>query len=247
MDTSFKIVVIAALEREVAPLVKGWRVLDDSVDAAYRKYARRETAVVCAGMGARAARRAADAAVYQYKPQLLVSAGLAGALVPDLKVGDAIIPSVIINSATGDRYPTGHGSGVLVTASGMAGVEAKRLLARQHEAQLVDMEAAAVAQVAQQHGVAFTAVKAVSDEVDFDLPDLEPFVDSNGRFLTSRFISHIAFRPRMWAVVRKLAANSDLACVKLCTVLKNLIEEAKENPGGTSGAFCVFGKGPRLE
>jgi adenosylhomocysteine nucleosidase len=222
---SYKVAIIAALEREVAPLVKGWRVVDDGVSRVYRSFANGDTVVVCAGVGPKAARRVAEAAVAEYKPELLVSAGLAGALVPGLRVGEAIVPSVIINSASGERHETGHGSGILVSASEIAGPQAKRLFARQHDAQLIDMEAAAVIEVARRHGIAFTAVKAISDEVDFEVPELDPFVDYGGRFLTGKFVWYVALRPRMWPVVRKLAANSARASVELCNVLRKLIEE----------------------
>ena len=128
---------------------------------------------------------------------------------------------------------------MLVTASGMAGQEAKRLLARQHSAQLVDMEAAAVGEVAKRHGVAFTAVKAISDEADFDLPEMEPFVDTQGRFLTGRFVMHAAFRPKMWATVRTLAGNTARASVELCTALKNLIDEGKQRSGRSFGLSAM--------
>jgi adenosylhomocysteine nucleosidase len=228
---SYKVAIIAALEREVAPLVKGWRVVDDGVSRVYRSFAKDETVVVCAGIGPHAARCVAEAAVSEYKPELLVSAGLAGALVADLAVGEAIVPSCIINSATGARYATGHGSGVLVSASEIAGPEAKRLFARQHAAQLIDMEAAAVVEVAKRHGIAFTAVKAISDGMDFEVPELGPFVDHVGRFLTGKFVWHVALRPRMWGNVRTLAANSKRASVELCSVLRKLIEEGKQQAG----------------
>lgn len=224
----YRVAIIAALEREIAPLVKGWHLADGGV---YRSFAKDDTVVVCAGIGPRAARRAAEYAVAEYNPELLVSAGLAGALTQELKVGEAIVPSTIVHSTTGERHATGHGSGVLVSASEIAGPEAKRLFARQHGAQLIDMEAAAVVEVAKQNGIAFTVVKAISDEADFAVPDLAPFVDHEGRFLTGRFVWHVALRPRMWGVVRNLAANSARASVELCNVLRKVIEESQQ--GGT--------------
>ncbi len=228
---SYKVVIIAALEREVAPLVKGWRVADDGVSRVYRSFANDDTIVVCAGIGPGAARRVAEAAVAEYKPELLVSAGLAGALTQDLKVGEAFVPATIINSATGQQHTTGHGSGVLVSASEIAGPEAKRLFARQHGAQLIDMEAAVVLEVAKRHGITFTAIKAISDEADFKLPELAPFVDHEGRFLTGKFVWHLFLRPRMWRAVRKLSANSALASVELCKVLRKLIEDGGQQCG----------------
>lgn len=231
---SVSIAIIAAVQREVAPLVKRWKIMREGVPEGCRCFASGTSVVMCAGMGWKAARHAAEAAVKQYKPELLVSAGLAGALVADIKAGEVLVPSTVINSGTGERFSASHGSGILVSASAVAGPEAKTLFARQYGAQMVDMEAAAVASVAKQYGVAFTAVKAISDEVDFEVPDFEPFVDPNGRFLTAKFVSHMALRPRMWGVVRKLAANSTKASAGLCVVLHRLIEEETQKSAARS-------------
>ena len=50
------------------------------------------------------------------------------------------------------------------------------------------MEAAAVAVAAEKHSVAFAAVKAISDEANFEIPGSERFIDHEGRFHTGRFI-----------------------------------------------------------
>lgn len=227
----------------MAPLVRGWRAVDDGVSHVYRSFAKDDTVVVCAGIGPRAARRVTEAAIAEYKPELLVSAGLAGAITHDLRVGEAIVPSTIINAATGEQYVTGHGSGILVSASEVAGPEAKLLFARQHGAQLIDMEAASVIEFAKRHGIAFTAVKAISDEAEFEVPELASFVDYEGRFLTGEFVRHVSLRPRMWGIVRKLAANSAHASVELCNVLRKLIEEGKQQ--GSSKHSVVLGKDVR--
>jgi adenosylhomocysteine nucleosidase len=224
---SIKVLVIAALEREVASLVRGWRVVDEGIAAAYRVYEKDGAVVVCAGIGPRPARRAAESALSRYEPEIVISAGLAGALTPDLTVGDQFIPDTVVNSATGSRIATGKGNGVLISASGIAGPEAKRLLARQFGALAVDMEAAAVGEAAQRQGIPFVAVKAISDAYDFPLPDMEPFVDVHGRFLTAKFVSYTAMHPGMWGTVRKLASNSAEASGKLCSMLHNLIVEGE--------------------
>jgi adenosylhomocysteine nucleosidase len=221
---SAKVVIIAAIEREIAPLVKGWRVVDEGVVAAYRSFQSGGTVVVCAGIGSRPARLTAESALSCYQPDLVISAGLAGATTPELKIGQEFIPSTIVNSANGARLTAVTGSGVLVSASGVAGPEAKRLLTRQFAAMAVDMEAAAVAEVAEKKGVPFMAVKAISDEYDFAVPDMEPFVDLRGRFLTGKFVRYAAIHPGKWGVVRSLRANSLVASRKLCSVLRNLIE-----------------------
>lgn len=227
---SADVVIIAALEREVRPLVKGWRVVQGSSLGAYRTFEQDDVLVVCAGIGSRAASKTIDKVLSRHRPKLLISAGLAGSLVPDLKVGEVFIPATIISSRTGAPLLTGQGNGTLVSASGIAGPEAKRLLARQYNAIAVDMEAASVAIAAVKNSIPFTAVKAISDENEFAFPEMDTFIDPHGRFSTTRFLSHVALRPALWPVVRKLSANTRLASQNLCAELRNLLENRKRQP-----------------
>ncbi len=74
----------------------------------------------------------------------------------------------------------------------------QELLAR-YGADVVDMEAAAVAQVAEARGLKFAALKAISDEAAFVMPPLDRFIDENGRFATGSFLMYVALRPRWWS------------------------------------------------
>ena len=228
-----KIAIIAALEREVAPLLRtgSWsRQSLSGVDGAC--YENDIAVVACAGIGGVAAGRMAEALIAGYKPALVVSAGLAGALTPAGKVGQVICPAVVI--CAGKAVPVEVASppeiaglrqaGTLVTASRVSGAEEKRSLARQYSADALDMEAAAVAEVAAAHGLAFMAVKAISDEYNFPMPNLDRFIDEQGRFQTGRFAFYIAFRPSMWRIVKKLASNSGQASRELCAALRVLID-----------------------
>ena len=64
-------------------------------------------------------------------------------------------------------------------------------------ADVVDMEAAAVAQVARERGLEFAAVKSISDEADFEMPPMNRFID-DGKFDTRRFLVYVALHPRWW-------------------------------------------------
>ena len=108
------------------------------------------------------------------------------------------------------------GSGVLVSFGAVASPEQKRKLRESFGGQAVDMEAAAVAQAAMARGVRFSVVKVISDESDFTFPELERFVDSQGRFLEGRFALHIALRPWLWGKVARLGRSSARASRVLC-------------------------------
>jgi adenosylhomocysteine nucleosidase len=79
-----------------------------------------------------------------------------------------------------------------------------------------------VARAAEARGVEFRAVKVISDEVDFEFPGTDRFVDSEGRFLEARFGLYAALRPWLWVRVIRLARASSLAARVLCEELKKL-------------------------
>jgi nucleoside phosphorylase len=158
----------------------------------------------------------------QTSARVLVSAGSAGALRPELKVGDVFRPASVIDAATGAQFAALGEKGTLVTSAAILGPAGKRELAASFSAEAVDMEAAAVAAVAQEQGISFLAIKAISDELDFTLPPMSQFVDNEGRFHTGRFVSYVALRPQWWATVRRMAADSGRAADALCAAIENL-------------------------
>ena len=153
----------------------------------------------------------------------MISAGIAGALSPKLKVGDVGHVREVIDAATGVRYAGMGGDWVLATSQDVSDVAGKRELLAKHGADVVDMEAAAVAQVARERGLEFASVKAISDDAAFEMPPLNRFVDLNGRFEAVRFVMYVAFRPKWWSSLGTLKRNSDLATKNLCSRLEHLL------------------------
>jgi adenosylhomocysteine nucleosidase len=228
MSSSAKIAMVAALEREVRPLVKGWRRVEREHQGRHFKFFEsRQVVVVCAGIGAEAARRATEAVIALYLPELVLSVGFAGALDAALKVGAIFSPSRVIDARDGSSVEIAAGRGVLVSAETIAGAEQKTKLAESYAAQAVDMEAAAVARGAQARGVRFMAVKAISDESSFVMPALDRFVNRDGHFRKASFAVSVLARPWLWSKVFRLARNSAKASEALCVELDRYISESK--------------------
>jgi adenosylhomocysteine nucleosidase len=223
VGAGLKIAIVAALEREAGPLVKHWRVQRRQHEGREFKFFEHEDAVlVCAGMGAPAARRATEAVINFYHPSVVISAGFAGALQPELKAGELFAPETVIDAKDGSRIPAGKGSGILVSFDGVAGPGQKAKLGEAYGAQAVDMEAAAVARGAQAHGIGFIACKVISDPVDFPMPPVARFVGPGGEFRMGRFLFFLAPRPWLWKSVQQLAHNSALASNVLGRALEEL-------------------------
>ena len=222
MADSAKVAIVAALEREVRGLMKNWSVRErEHGGRRFRFFEHDSTVLVCGGMGAEASSardRSCDRA-------LSSTASAVGGfrrqrLDPAFKVGKIFVPERVIDASDSSSVETHTGSGVLVTFGSVAGVEQKRNLARAYEAQAVDMEAAAVARGASAHGVRFSAVKVISDEAGFVFPDMDRFVDGNGRFRQTRFLVHAGIRPWLWSRVLELAASAAKAGKALCAELE---------------------------
>ena len=216
-----RIAIIAALPREVAPLVKGWK-RDDALRAQTIFVWESERAVVaCAGMGERRVAMAVDAACALGDVTELVSVGWAGAVHGGLRAGSVHRPRMVIDTKTGQRFACVGGSGVLVTAAAVADTVEKQRLHATYNADLVDMEAATVARLAEIHGLKFRAVKAVSDEFDFEMKELAQFSTEDGQFREAAFGLYVALRPWLWSDVITMAGHSKKSAEALCAALKS--------------------------
>jgi adenosylhomocysteine nucleosidase len=240
-----KIAIIAALEHELRPLIKHWaptRAQHEGREFIF--YEGTYAVAVCSGIGPESGRRAAEAIIALYSPELLISAGIAGGLTPDLKVGETIFPATIIDARDSSRHETAIKDArigatplaktIVVSYPEIASAEQKQKLGKAYGAHAVDMEGASVAVAAEAHGLPFVAIKSISDDVNFELPEMMPFF-RDGQFQAARFALHIVFRPWLWMKVLRLAQNTKLASENLCAWLR---ESALTNtivPGVSTG------------
>jgi adenosylhomocysteine nucleosidase len=219
-----EIAMVAALEREVGPLVKDWPSADrEYAGRKFRFFENENCVVVCGGIGAEAARRAAEAVIALYEPRKVWSVGFAGALEKQLRVGELVHARQVVDAQDGSRVDTGSGGGVLVSFSSVAGEEQKAKLAKAYGAQAVDIEATSVAKSAQAHGLTFAVVKVISDELGFPMPPMEKFTAADGSFRTGHFVLYAAKRPWVWGAVIRLARNSEKAARALCADLQERV------------------------
>ena len=220
MTDSAKYVVIAALEREVAGLVTGWKPC--RIEGLKSCWQRGEFAVVVVGMGWERAFLGTKVAVEAFHPELVTSIGFSGSLSTELVVGDIFIPAQVVGFKNGVAHTTGFGRGTLITASGVVGVREKAEMAGRYGAQAVDMEAAAVAEAAKANGARFASLRAISDGVDDEMDFVGAFVTPEG-FKAGAFLTHVAMRPRLWKALGKLASNTTAATRSLTAALQSFI------------------------
>jgi len=219
-------IFIAALPREVAAIVKGWRAHPPQRNI--HLYESEEAIIAHAGMGANRARLAVEAALNLGPASELISVGFAGSCHPSANVGDILHPTITVDTKTGERFFAAESGSaeptILATVPTPASVTQKQYLSESYRAQAVDMEAAAVARISRARDLPFRAIKAISDAHDFELPGLTQFTTPEGQLREAAFALHLITHPNLWKPVATLAKGSTLAAKNLRAAVEARIE-----------------------
>ena len=226
-----RVAIIAAMPGELKPLVRGW---PSSTRGNLHFWAQRtedEEWIACCGGAGHAAATRAFAAIEDGGPiDLVFSVGWAGALTDDLAPGSAHNVAGVIDLRTGERFSCDAGAGDrwLVTSPIVANETEKQRLASAYRADLVDMEAAAIARLAQMRGIPFYAIKGVSDGFHDKLPDFNRFIRSDGQFDLTRMVLFAILRPWHWPSLIRMGENSNKASHGIRDALLDFLNERAE-------------------
>ncbi len=225
--TQPRIAILAALPREVAPLVRNWPAPVVSRREGTSVWESDRAIVVCAGMGRARVSRALELAESHGPLRSVISVGYAGALRKGMRIDGVYWPSIVIDGQTGERFACEDGQGVLVTADHVVGRDEKPKLATQWNADLVDMEAATVARLAKIRALPFRTVRAISDPVDDNLPDLSRFTDVRGGFQSASFAMYVALHPWLIPTTVRLGKQSARASQAIAAALLQFLGQAE--------------------
>ena len=223
-----RVAIIGAMAGELKPLVRGWPSSSrGNIHFWARRNEEEEWIAACAGAGQPAATRA-FAAIEDGGPiDLVFSVGWVGALKPDLEPGTAHNVSGVVDARTGERFycDAGAGNRWLVTSPIVAGHEEKQRLASAYNADLVDMEAAAIARLAAMRGIPFYSIKGVSDGLADKLPDFNRFIRPDGQFDLTALVLFAILRPWHWPSLIWMGENSRKASQNLRDSLVDFLHE----------------------
>jgi adenosylhomocysteine nucleosidase len=153
---------------------------------------------------------------------------------PKTSGGQVVEPSVVIDGNSGERFSANGTGGTLVTVQRVAGLEEKRHIGERFGGDYVDMEAAVVAESAQQAGVPFYCFKAISDAHDARLPDMNRF-NRNGKFSVWRFMAHVGVRPSIWGAISEMSQASLQSRDALCRRLTEWVQTMSFEKSGHEG------------
>lgn len=143
--------------------------------------------VLCLGPGPERAGKAAEQLVAEMRPNALVSCGYAGALTAGMASGSLFLPEDVVDEAgrimpcaarmrerirkrLAGKVPIHSQGRLLSTVAPVTTTAARQDCASRFKASVVDMESAAIAAVAQRHGLLFFALRVVLDAHDQDIP-----------------------------------------------------------------------------
>jgi adenosylhomocysteine nucleosidase len=231
--------VVAAMPGELKALVRGWRHEKRNRVHLWRwRAGETEWVAACAGVGQNAAVRALKEIERDGPVASIFSVGWAGALKHTCEAGEAYRVAGVVDTVTNERtrasqFPTlrqndgarmGHPEIWLATATKVVTQAEKKSIAVDCYADLVDMEAIAVARVAKARGVVFHCIKGVSDGAEDKLPDFNPFLTADGRFKQVRFIVFALFHPGYWQALKQMGENSKKAAENIAVQVMEILD-----------------------
>jgi adenosylhomocysteine nucleosidase len=234
--------IVAAMPGELKPLVRGWRHGKRNRVHLWRwRAGELEWVAACAGVGQNAAARALAEIERDGPVAQILSVGWAGALRKDFKPGEAYRVYGVVDLPTNTRikvspFPplrqeTGARTGqpdiwLATSTEVLTGAKEKTDVAIGYYADLVDMEAIALARLAKARGVAFHCIKGVSDGEDAVLPDFNPFLGADGRFRRLKFMVFALLHPGYWQALKQMGENSKQAAQRIAELVLELLDPA---------------------
>ncbi|HTZ74059.1 MAG TPA: hypothetical protein VMB47_09065 [Candidatus Aquilonibacter sp.] len=227
------ILITCAVDPEFGP----WKKLRKFRDVRAGDFTLQRTGIAAAsvdflvtGMGPARAAQAMDAIASQ-EYALCIASGIAGALRPNLHVGDVVVPRAVMDSATANKIACDPQLVERTVSSGGKAIDAMTSCDRvastlAEKAQLgesasaVDMESFAVLNAARRFNIRAVVIRAISDRHDQALPvDLSTTVDERGQVSIGAVLRVVAGNPGQISALMKFGRESKAAAEKLARFL----------------------------
>lgn len=239
-----RIAIITAMPEEARAVLRGAKQVEKSLHGDRKEFRCRigghDIRLFEAGMGMLNAGWAASALAAE-TPDLMVSAGFGGGVLPGLKVGDVVMADRVLHwtGAGFEQVQTrfcdlnaGNGAplplrGCFITSDGILSKRhLMELLPGDVTRPVVEMESAAVARVAAENGIPFLGLRAVSDPWNEDLAfSIDEFCDADMRIRPLKVVATTLRRPRIIPQLIRLARNSQIAAKSLGEAMERLLRQ----------------------
>ena len=243
--------LIAAMAEESQALLRYVRQWECGSLEGLRSYTFSITGTQCvlvtSGMGTRRAREAARSLVETYSPHRLVSLGIAGAVEPDLEIGDVILVEQVFRLDQAGLVPgtpliawpeaanqaveqalIERGAhvyrGLAITTSGSQAV-GTLLGGMKHP--VLEMETYGIAQVAAEKGMPLLAIRAISDGPCAPIPfDLGEVMDEDANLRVGKLLGAIVHNPKIISQSRQMMRNNRIAAENAAIALLAALSQA---------------------
>lgn len=218
--------IVAALDHEIA-LIRKRMDLDTRIHLKpglidHGHLGALEVLLVRSGVGKAAMDKAITFLCNYYPVTSILALGYAGGTRPQLHLGDAVIPELLIDAETKESWPIAgplralavqlcdelqlrhHGGTSVCVSSTIESPHEKAYLGTQFEAMSIEMEGSVLARLAQDRNIPFAMVRAIVDPLDVALPHFPTPIVSSGVVRPGLLIEHLLRNPRQMLMLPKL-------------------------------------------
>ncbi len=204
------IAILSALWDEIEKLTKDLQPAEEvgAADVRYKlgRLYGKQALLGQTGVGIKRARSGVSYVIQKYKPEIIIFAGLGGALSPELRVGDIVVGENIISLVKGEKrelFTDFHHIGseclkadILTENRFVNNPEAKRHLYERSGAMVVDMETWGAVEASLQSRTPVVSVRSVSDEAWESLPDMGAIYSGAGKFDPVKALPYFLSNPK---------------------------------------------------
>jgi adenosylhomocysteine nucleosidase len=224
-------------------------VVAGSVCRLYRgKFKNRETVLVQTGMGKERAENATRFILERYPITAIISLGFAGALAPELRIGDVVVCSTLycapgLEQKEQRLEPLAPDATLLSLASQGPGDEATRFclgsgvtvlqldvnpqkmqeFSETFHAHIIDMESYWIARIASARQIPFIAIRSISDTIQHSVQPFDQILASDGKVLWRKAVLCFLSHPQYLMNVYTLYRNTRLAKRNLASFIGHLV------------------------
>lgn len=171
-----------------------------------------EIVIFHTGVGGKACQHNIEVFLESFRPELLISSGFAGSITDKLRAGDLIVAenfsdqAVVSKLQSGERFRRVR---LLTTSSMVASVEDREHIAKEHNADAVDMETEIISQSCLKRGIPLLSLRVISDSAaaPFPAPPQVMFDLARQRTIYSKLIPYVMMHPSALVTFTRFARH----------------------------------------
>jgi adenosylhomocysteine nucleosidase len=181
--------------------------------------------ILVTGMGRKNSARMIEERLEKPAPELVLTCGFAGALNPELKIGDVLFDADPGNGLAELLQASGAKPATFYCAPRVATTVAEKTALRQSTgADVVEMESGVIREICREKNIQSATVRVISDTAAQDLPlDFNALMTLEEKLSFSKLALALIKSPSKIPKLMELQRNTRFAAQELAKVLENLL------------------------